>query len=178
MLSDVIFVDVDVISKGVEIASEHQGGVHERARVHEFAFFSHLHLLDVEYEAPVEDLRSQSTLSSENHDFVVSDLVSKTHVSLDPVGLVHLRSSDLLPNVFGDAIALNGVNNVLLINSSSESKDKFILESTQGNTRSCDSETVNLLPFILLNVVHFTESVDLAVNKGSDNVNESFDCFQ
>jgi hypothetical protein len=75
LLSNVIFVDIDIISKSVQVSAKHQGGVHERTRIDEFAFVRDSHFLDVEYEASIEDLLSNSALSSENDDFVISDLV-------------------------------------------------------------------------------------------------------
>ena len=68
-------MDVDIISKSVKVSTEHQWGVHERAGVDKLAFLSDRHFLDVEYEASIEDLLSKGTLSSENDDFVISDLV-------------------------------------------------------------------------------------------------------
>jgi hypothetical protein len=68
-------VDVDVISESVQVSSEHQRGVHERTGINELAFVRDCHFLDIEYEASIEDLLSQGTLSSENDDFVISDLV-------------------------------------------------------------------------------------------------------
>ena len=57
------------------MSTEHQWGVHEWAGVHKLSFLSDRHFLDVEYEASIEDLLSKGTLSSENDDFVISDLV-------------------------------------------------------------------------------------------------------
>ena len=75
MLSNIVLMDVDIVSIGVHVTSEDQGGVHERARIDEFAFFSHLHFLDIKYEASVEDLLGQSTFAAKNNDLVVSNLV-------------------------------------------------------------------------------------------------------
>ena len=84
LFGNLVLMDVNVVAKGVQITSKHKRSVHERTGVNKFTFFSDLHLLHIEYEASVEDLRSQCTLSSENHDFIVGDLVCKTHVPLDP----------------------------------------------------------------------------------------------
>ena len=75
LLRNVVLVDVNVVSEGEQITTEHQRSVHERARVHKLTFLLDFHFLDVEYEAPIENLLSQSALSSEDDDFIVSDLV-------------------------------------------------------------------------------------------------------
>jgi len=75
LLRNVVFVDVDVVSKGVEMPTEHEGSVHEWAWINKLTFFFDFHFLDIEYEASVENLLSQSTFPSENDDLIVSDLV-------------------------------------------------------------------------------------------------------
>ena len=70
-------MDVDIVSESIQIATEDQRGVHERARIHKLALLSNFHSLDVEYETTVEYLERKSTLASEDQDFMVSDLVSQ-----------------------------------------------------------------------------------------------------
>ena len=85
LLSDVILMNVDVITKCVHVATKHKRCVHEAARIHEFAFLSDLHLLDVQYKHSAEDLECDGTLSTKDQDFIVSDLISKAHVSRNPL---------------------------------------------------------------------------------------------
>lgn len=84
MLSDVIFVDVDVVSKSIQVSTEHKRGVHERAWVNKLSFLRDLHFLHIEYEASIEDLLSQGAFTTENDDFVIGDLIRQTHVTRDP----------------------------------------------------------------------------------------------
>ena len=130
LFSDFVFVDVNVISKCVQVSTKYKRCIHERARVNKFSFFSDLHFLYIEYEASIEDLRSQSTFTSKNHNLIVSNLVSQTHIPLNPRGFINLRSRNFLPNIFWDIIALNSVYNSLLVNSASKCKDEVIFEST------------------------------------------------
>jgi len=173
LLSDVIFVDVDVISKSIKVSAEHQWGVHERARVNKLSFLSDRHFLDVEYEASIEDLLSKGTLSSEDDDFIISDLIRKTHVSRDPSSLVQGWTLNFLPHILRDIVAFNSVNDVLLINPSSKSKNVVILERGESNSRSGYAETINLLPLVFLDVIDLTKAIDLTVDKGSNHINEA-----
>ena len=66
LLSNLVLVDVNIISKSIKVATEHQGSVHERAWVYKLSFFSDLHLFDVEYEASIEDQESEGTLTSKD----------------------------------------------------------------------------------------------------------------
>ena len=80
-----------------------------------------------------------------------------------------------MPNVFADVIAFNSVNDVLLINSASKGEDVIVLEGAQCNTRSGNSQRVDLLPLVLLNVVNLTEPVNLAVNESTHHIDKSLD---
>lgn len=176
LLGDAVLVDENIVSEGVEVAAENQWGIHEGAGVDKLAFFADLHLLDVEYEAAVEDLEGEGALTAKYEDLVVRDLVGQAHISRDPLGLVKRggSASDLLPNVLGDIIALNCVNYVLLVDSAAKSEDEVVLERAESDARSRHSQAVNLLPLVLLDVVNLAESVDLAVDEGTYNVDESF----
>ena len=76
---------VDVIAVGIEAAIEDEGCVHEAARIHQTASLTNLHFLHIEDEAAIEDVESQSTLSTEEQNLVVSDLMGKAHV----IELIH-----------------------------------------------------------------------------------------
>lgn len=173
LLSDVILVNVDVIAKRVQVAAEDKRRVHEAARVHEFAFLADLHLLDVQHEHAAEDLESDGALATKDQDLVVSDLVCEAHVARDPLGLVAIGLSDLLPDVLGDVIALDRVHNLTLIDSTAKCEDEIVLEAAQCYARTGDSETVNLLPLVLSDVVDLTEAINLTVDEGAYDVNEA-----
>jgi hypothetical protein len=76
-------------------------------------------------------LRSQRTFASKDHHFVVCNLVSQAHVTRDPVTLVSLY---LLPNVFRNTVALDSVNNLVLVNSASKRKNVIVFEGTESDT--------------------------------------------
>jgi len=75
LLSNFVLMDINIISKRVQIASEHKWSVHERAWVHELSFFSDLHFFDIEYEAAIEDQESESTFTTKDQDFIISNLI-------------------------------------------------------------------------------------------------------
>lgn len=68
------------------------------------------------------------TLAAKQKDFVIRDLVGKTHVGRHPVGLVDLGSANLLPHVPRDVINFDRVDNALLIYSSTESENVVVLK--------------------------------------------------
>lgn len=80
---------------------------------------------------------------------------------------------DFLPDVLGDVVTLDCINDILLVYTTSEREDVVVLKCTQSNTRSSNSETVNLFPLILLDVIDLTKSVDLAVYEGTDDVDKA-----
>jgi len=122
-------MDVNIITEGIERATEDEGRVHKAAGVNQLSAFLDLHLLDVHDEATVEDLLSQSTLTSKDDDLVVRDLVGQTHVAGDPLALVEAGSAlNLLPDVLRDVVALYGVYDILLVDSSSERENVVVLE--------------------------------------------------
>jgi hypothetical protein len=88
LLGDRVLMDVDIVTISVQAVVEHKRSVHERARIDKTTSLMNYHLLNVEYEATVEDLESDGTLSSEDDDFLISDLISKTHISRNPLGLI------------------------------------------------------------------------------------------
>lgn len=169
---DGILVDVDVVSIGVEVVVEHEWGVHEWARVHEGASLIDLHLLNVKDEHSVEDLESQSTFTSKDHDLLVCDLVSQTHIGWNPFGLVTQGWRNFLPRVSLNVVYFNYINDSLLINSTSKCKEILILETAEGNTRPRDIQRSNQLPFVFLAVVSFRVAVNSVVNEWPNNVDE------
>jgi hypothetical protein len=120
LLRNVVSVDVDVVSICIEGVVEHKGSVHERAWVHQGSSFLDLHSLEVEDEDSIEDLEGQSALSSEDHDFLVSDLVGVAHVGWDPLSFVDVARLNLLPGIFLDVINFDSIDNTLLVNSATE----------------------------------------------------------
>lgn len=78
-----------------------------------------------------------------------------------------------MPDVLGDVVTLDCINDILLVYTTSEREDVVVLKCTQSNTRSSNSETVNLFPLILLDVIDLTKSVDLAVYEGTDDVDKA-----
>lgn len=155
------------------MATEDKRSVHEATRVHEFALFANLHLLDVEYEHATEDLESDGTLTTKDQDLIVSDLVCEAHVARNPLGFVAVRRCNLLPYVLGNVVALDCIHNLALVNTTTKREDEVVLEATQCHTGAGDSETVDLLPLVLSDVVHFAEAIDLAVDEGANDVNEA-----
>lgn len=83
-----------------------------------------------------------------------------------------------MPDILADVVAFNSINNVFLVNSSSEREDVIVLERAQSHTGSSDSQGVNLLPLIFLNVINLTETVNLAVHESAHDVDEPFDGAQ
>lgn len=78
-----------------------------------------------------------------------------------------------MPDVLGDVVTLDCINDILLVYTTSEREDVVVLKCTQSNTRSSNSETVNLFPLILLDVIDLTKSVDLAIYEGTDDVDKA-----
>ena len=134
-------MDVNIVSICVHVSAEYQWSIHERARIDKFAFLSNLHFLHIKNEASVEDLLSQSTLTAKNDDFIFSNLISQTHVTWNPCrfvtqwpGGLRTDSSNFLPDILRNIVALNGVYDSLLVNSTSEGKDVVVFEGAEGYT--------------------------------------------
>ena len=134
LLSNLVLVNVNVITKSIEVTSKHQGCIHKRAWIDKLTFLFDFHLLEIEYETSIEDLESQSALATEDKNFIVGDLIRQAHVSWNPLRLINLRSLDLLPNILGDIIALDSVNDIFLVDSTSKCKQKVVFESAESNT--------------------------------------------
>ena len=133
MLGNVIVVNVDVIAERVQVTAKNKRRVHETARVHKLAFFADLHLLHVEHEATVENLERDRTLTAEDEYLIISNLIGKTHVAGDPLGLVTEWLRNLLPYVLGDVVALDRVNDLALVHSAAEREDEVVLEAAEGH---------------------------------------------
>jgi hypothetical protein len=111
---------VRIISIGVETSVENQGSVHERARVDKTATLTNLHFFNIKDEATIENLKSHSAFASKYHNFVVGDLICKTHVRRNPLRLIYNRSWNLLPNISRNVVAFDSVDNLLLINTTAK----------------------------------------------------------
>jgi len=165
-------MDVDIITVGIEIRVENERCIHKRTRVDQATSLTNLHFLYIKDEASVEDVESDGTLTTEQQDLVIGDLMSQTHVRGHPVRFVDLRSTDLLPNVSRNVIHLDCINNTLLIYSAPKGKDVVVLENTKGGSGTRHSHVSDELPLILLGVVNFTVSVDLVSNECSNDIDE------
>ena len=80
-----------------------------------------------------------------------------------------------MPDITLDIIALDGVDNALLVYSTSKCKHIVILEGTERDTSSGDSHISEDLPLVLLTVVLLTVAEDLVVDEGSNHVQEALD---
>lgn len=184
LFCNVIFMDIDIVSECIHVASKDEWSIHEGAWINELTFLFDLHFLNVEQETSIEDLLSQGTLSSKDEYLIVSDLVGKTHVTWDPWWFINrdacswvwVCSYNFLPNILWNVITFNGINNVFLIDSSSKCKNEVIFERTQSYTWSSYAQAINLFPLILLNIIDFTESIDLAIDKSANNIYVPFYC--
>ena len=92
LLRDVVLVNINVIAIGIEIAVEHQGRVHEGARIDKTSSLLYLHLLHVENKTSIENMECHCTLASKQNNLIVCNLVSQTHVRWHPFGLVNFWS--------------------------------------------------------------------------------------
>lgn len=120
-----------VISVCIETLIEHKRRVHERTRIHEAAPLTNLHFLDIKDIAPVENVEGGRTLSTEEKDLVVSDLVSQAHIGRHPIRLVNLWRRNFLPDIARDVIALDGIHDSFLVNPASESEDIVVLKDAK-----------------------------------------------
>jgi hypothetical protein len=168
-----VLVDVDVVSESVQRVVEDQGGVHKAAGVDQSTLLHNSHLLDVEKEAPIEDLEGQSTFASEDQNFFVGNLVGQAHVGWDPLGLFAV--CDVLPNVPLDVVNLNDVNNLLLVNSAAEREKVLVLKAAKGDAGPWYVEGSYDLPFIFLGIVFFAVAVYLVVDKSPHHKDEVVD---
>ena len=91
------------------------------------------------------------------------------------MGFVNFRRSNFLPNVARNVVTLDGVNNSLLVNSTSESEDIIVLKDAKRGSSTRDTHIRYELPLIFLGVVHFAVAVDLIAYKCADDVNKVLD---
>ena len=176
LLRDVVLVDVNVVSVGVQVMVEDQRSVHEAARIDKAATLAHLHFLDIEYEAPVEDMEGGGTLPTEQQDLIIGDLVSEAHVAGNPARLVDLRGGNLLPDVARNVVNFNSINDSLLIDAPAESEDVVVLEDAEGGSGAGHTHISNELPFVLLRVVHLAVPIDLVAHECANDINEVLNC--
>ena len=78
-----------------------------------------------------------------------------------------------MPDILGNIVTLNGINNLTLVDSAAKSKNEVVFEAAESDTRASDSETINLLPLVFADVIDFTEAIDLTVDEGADDVDET-----
>lgn len=124
-------MDVDVVSVCVEGVVEDERGVHEATRIYETTPLTNLHFLNIEDEAAIENVESESAFATKKNDFIVSDLVGQAHVGGHPARLVNLGCADLLPHVARDVIHFNGVHDTFLIHSSAKGKNVVVFEHSE-----------------------------------------------
>jgi hypothetical protein len=132
-----------------------------------------LHALDVKHEAPIEDLEGERWLATENKDFVLSYLVGKTHVGGDPARFIDERAWNLLPHITRNVIALNSINDLLLVDAAAERKDVIVLEGTETDACAWYLERVNFLPLVLLSVILLAVAINDIIDEGADNVDKA-----
>lgn len=99
---------------------EYERCIHERAWVDQASSFLDDHAFEIEDENSIKDLEGEGTLTSKDHDFFVSDLVSVAHVGGNPFGFVTDARRNLLPSIFLDIIDFNYINDSSLIHSAAE----------------------------------------------------------
>ena len=120
---------VDVVTVRVQATIENEWSVHERAGINKTSVLAHAHLFYVEDIAPIENLEEDGGFTSEDHDFLVGDLVRQTHVRWHPACFVNSHStSNLLPYVSLDVVHFNSVHDAFLVNTPSESKHVVVLK--------------------------------------------------
>lgn len=163
----------NIISVSVQASVKNQRRVHERAGVHKTAALTDLHALNVEDKAAIEDLESKSRFAAEYQNLVVSDLVSEAHIGGHPFGFVDEAGWNFLPNVAADVVALNCVNNLLLVNATAKCKNVVVFETAKRDSSARHFEGVNLLPLVFLGVVLLAIAVDDIVHERAHNVDEA-----
>ena len=80
-----------------------------------------------------------------------------------------------MPDVLADIVTLDSIYNIFLINSTSKGKNVVVFERAQGDARSGDSQRVDLLPLVFLDIIDLTEPVNLTVDERANNIDESLD---
>ena len=121
-------------------------------------------------------MESHCTLASKQDDLIVCDLVSKAHIRWNPLRLVHLGRSDLLPRIPRDIIHFYRVDDLLLIDTTSECKDVVVLEGTERGARPWNLHLCNNLPLIFLRIVHLTIPIDSVAYKSTHDIDEVLNC--
>ena len=80
---------------------------------------------------------------------------------------------DLLPDISRDVVTFNGVNNFLLVNTTTKREHIIVLERTQADSCTGYSHLVDDLPLVLLRVILLALAVDFVVNKSAHNIDEA-----
>jgi len=166
-------MNVRIVTISIETSVENQRGVHERARVHKTATLTNLHLFNIEDKASIENLESNCTFTSKYHNFIVSDLISKSHVSRNPFWFVHYWGRNFLPNISWNVIAFYSVDDLFLVYTTAERENIVVLKSTKTDTGSWNSHWVNLLPLIFLSIVLLTIAIDRVIDVSANNIDKT-----
>lgn len=164
-----------IISKSIEELVEDKGRVHEWAGVNKTTSFTDSHLFKVQHKYPIEYGESKSTLATKHDYFIISDLVSITHIGSHPLALVHTH---FLPHITTDVIHFYWVHYALLVYATSKGEDVLVLEGTESYTWTRHWERSNFFPFVLHRVISFTAPTDLVVDKSANHINEAFNSTQ
>ena len=172
LLWNVVLVDINVVSIGIQVVIEYQWSVHEGTRIDKTTSFLDLHLLHIEHKTPIEDMESHCTLATEQYDLIVSDLMSQAHVGRNPLRLVNFWSSNFFPGIPRDIVDFNSVHNLLLVNPPTKSENVVVLESAERSSSSRNLHLCNDFPLILLGVIHLTVSVNSVSHESTHNIYE------
>lgn len=121
---------VRIVSICVETSVENQRSVHERARVDKTATLTNLHFFNIKNEATIENLESHRAFASKYHNFIVSNLICKTHVRWNPLRFIYNWSWNLLPYISGNVVTFNSVDNLLLVNTTAKRENIVVFECT------------------------------------------------
>lgn len=124
-------MNVNVIAIGIETVIEDQWRVHKRTRIHQAASLTNLHLLNIEYEAAVENVESHSTFPTEEQNLVIGDLMGQAHIGGHPLRFVDFWRCNFLPYVTTDVITLDGIDDAFLIDSTSKGEDVIVLKDAK-----------------------------------------------
>ena len=74
-LSNVVAMDINIVSISVQITIEYKWCVHKGTGVYQASMFTHAHFFNVEDIAAIKNLEHDGTFASKDHDFLISDLM-------------------------------------------------------------------------------------------------------
>ena len=160
-------MDIHIVSVSVKIFVEDKGRVPKGARVNKTYSFLDFHLFNVKDKTFVEYLESDCALSFKQNDLIVRNFISQTHVGWHAIPFVDLQVLNLLPHIPRDVVNFNRVKNPLLVDTASKGEDVVVLKGTKRHSSSWYTHIINLLPLVLLSVIHLAAAVNLVVDKSS-----------